>query len=221
MYQKSSPIVVLALCLSIALAARLQAPAHKTQAHIQELKAESQDLASAHSQSSNLCFSNYLPILDTINTAYEIDFEACITTYESGSAAIDVKYSSDFQDIVNSAENSCRELQKCQYWSYSKMPLEDVLSGLDCATTVAADDAKVFYNISSTATELGAKIQGDYQIIDGKKDLCVNEAERRYVERTTNTYEQLNACLRGDIAVGPPTLAPTLAPTTTWPPKYI
>ncbi|EDW39092.1 GL13586 [Drosophila persimilis] len=221
MYQKSSPIVVLALCLSIALAARLQAPAHKTQAHIQELKAESQDLASAHSQSSNLCFSNYLPILDAINTAYEIDFEACITTYESGSAAIDVKYSSDFQDIVNSAENSCRELQKCQYWSYSKMPLEDVLSGLDCATTVAADDAKVFYNISSTATELGAKIQGDYQIIDGKKDLCVNEAERTYVERTTNTYEQLNACLRGDIAVGPP----TLAPTTTWAPsdttKYI
>ncbi|BFF91324.1 uncharacterized protein DMAD_09630 [Drosophila madeirensis] len=211
MYQKSYPIVVLSLCLSVVLAGRLQAPPHKPQAHIQELKEESQDLASAHSQGSNLCFSTYLPIMDKINAAYETDFEGCINNYENASLDVDAKYTSAFEEIVNNAERSCRNLHACQYWSYSEMPLEDVLSGLDCATTVAADDAKIFYSISNTATELGAKIQADYLSIESRKDLCVNDAERTYVEGTSSIYEQLNACLRGDTVPTPFPATPATA----------
>ncbi|XP_041452393.1 uncharacterized protein LOC121405547 [Drosophila obscura] len=214
MYQKSSPIVVLALCLSVALAARLQAPPHKPQAHIQELKAENQVLASAHSQGSNLCFNKYLPVLDTINAAYETDFVACISTYENATVAVHAKYTSDFEEIVNKSESSCSNLHACQYWSYSTLPIEDVLSGLDCANTVAADDAKTFYSISNTATELAAKIQADYLTIESTKDLCLVDAERNYVEATTTTYEQLNACLRGDIAVEKTSTTTTCEPTT-------
>lgn len=53
------------------------------------------------------------------------------------------------------------------------------------------------YAISADATELAVEVEEFYKTIDSKKLICINNAERNYVEETTSTYENLNLCLAG------------------------
>lgn len=59
------------------------------------------------------------------------------------------------------------------------------------------DGAKIFYDISANATELAEKSKTEYNLVETNKSICVNEAERQYVESTTLCYTQLNECLLG------------------------
>lgn len=73
------------------------------------------------------------------------------------------------------------------------------------------------YEVSANATELAVQVEKFYQTLDTEKSICINNAERNYVEDTTTTYEGLNNCLSGKSPVPEkPTTSPvTEQPTTT------
>lgn len=80
----------------------------------------------------------------------------------------------------------------------------------------AFNDAKIFYELSANATDAAEKSKSDYNRIDTQKFVCVNEAERKYVESTTLCYTELNECLLGKSVIPESTPAPiysTPAPT--------
>lgn len=86
------------------------------------------------------------------------------------------------------------------------------------------DGAKIFYDISANATELAEKSKTDYNLVETNKSICVNEAERQYVESTTLCYTQLNECLLGkgpspEITTGSTEVSRTTQTgyTTNWP----
>lgn len=84
----------------------------------------------------------------------------------------------------------------------------------------AFHDAKIFYEVSANATDAAEKSKSDYNRIDTKKLVCVNEAERNYVESTTLCYTELNECLLGKSVILESTLAPTPEPTAPIGPDY-
>lgn len=55
------------------------------------------------------------------------------------------------------------------------------------------------YGISTNAIEMMTDMEALYQKLTTAKDICVNNAERTYVESTASTYEALNDCLSGNI----------------------
>lgn len=70
------------------------------------------------------------------------------------------------------------------------------------------------YQISANATELSIEVEEFYKTIESKKSICINNAERNYVEYTTNTYENLNLCLAGKVQI-PQTTREIVYTTTT------
>ncbi|KAH8251367.1 hypothetical protein KR032_009754 [Drosophila birchii] len=217
MFRKQSSLLVLCLfCLAAATLATKVPKLHfsiKPNAHIVELQSESRELAATHADVSSACFYVYKPILDSVATEYETNYGACVSAYGKSSDEIKSKYEPVRSDIMVTTSLACNAC--CKVW----LPDDDVtdLSSLidrvQCAADVSAENSKILYSVSANATENSVKIAEEYRIVETQHDICVNDAERTYVQDTTTTYEQLNACLKGKEPV-PTSQAPYTTTTT-------
>ncbi|KAH8258432.1 hypothetical protein KR038_011420 [Drosophila bunnanda] len=207
MFRKQSSLLVLyLLCLAVVLAAKVPKLyfSIKPNAHIVELQSESRELAATHVDVSSACFSVYKPILDSVATEYETSYGACVAAYDKSSGGIKSKYDPVRSDIMGTTQITCNAC--CKVWlAEAEADLETLVQRVQCAAEVSAENSKILYSVSSNATENSVKIQEEYRVVDTQRDICVNEAERNYVQDTTTTYEQLNACLKGVQPVPVPT----------------
>lgn len=213
MFAKQAKILVFCLSLGLSLAVKLQIP-FRPDAHIQELQLQSRELAEVHSDHSTQCFSIYKPKLAKIADQFETNFTACISAYDNCTSHISEKYAEDRQILLRSANIGCSyPNSNCQVWTLEQQPLDTVVSRLECASTNSAESSKTFYAISANATQIAVQIQEQYTILESRKSVCINDANRSYVEDTSDTYELLNNCLKN----GPTTTTcnPLTYPTTT------
>ncbi|KAH8283872.1 hypothetical protein KR054_003890, partial [Drosophila jambulina] len=214
MFLKQSSLV---LCLYLAVTQASKVPklhfSIRPNAHIAELQSESRELAASHSDVSSACFNAYKPILDSVATEYETSYGACVSAYDQSSAVIKAKYDPVRSDIMVTTHLTCNAC--CQVWLPDEEPdLDTLVKRVQCAAEVSIDNSKILYSVSANATENAAKIEEEYRTVDTQRDICVNSAERSYVQDTTTTYEQLNACLKGTQPVPTPQ-APEAPYTTT------
>ncbi|KAI8044941.1 hypothetical protein M5D96_001117 [Drosophila gunungcola] len=148
----------------------------------------------------DLCFQIYRPLLENVAARYETNFEACITGYDNSTAVVNEKYSGDRQNILKAADIGCaRPNSYCTCWTSEKQDLDIT-----------------FYGISANATEIAVKIKEEYRVLESRREICENNAERTYVEDTADTYERLNNCLKGipDSTIRTTTPYPTTFYTT-------
>ncbi|XP_039231948.1 uncharacterized protein LOC120321891 [Drosophila yakuba] len=214
MFPKQAKILVFCLSLGLSLAVKLQIP-FRPDAHIQELQVQSRELAEVHSDRSTQCFLIYKPKLAKIADEFETNFAACISAYDNSTALINEKYAEDRQIILRSANIGCSyPNSNCQVWTAEQQSLDTVVSRLDCAAINSADSSKTFYGISANATQIAVEIQGEYTLIESRRTVCLNDADRTYVEDTSKTYDLLNDCLKNGI---PTTTCEPLTTTTTTP----
>ncbi|EDV53214.1 uncharacterized protein LOC6554622 [Drosophila erecta] len=218
MIPKQAKILVFCLSLGLSLAVKLQIP-FRPDAHIQELQAQSRELAEVHSDHSTQCFLIYKPKLAKIADQFETNFAACISTYDNSTALISEKYAEDRAILIRSANIGCSyPNSNCQVWTAEQQQLDAVVSRLECASSNSAESSKTFYSISANATQIAVRIQEEYTLIESQKTVCLNNADRTYVEDTSETYELLNNCLKNGIPTttcSPVTSTSTAAPTTT------
>ncbi|XP_023178034.2 uncharacterized protein LOC111604269 [Drosophila hydei] len=200
-------VLLLGLSTSLVLARRLQAPLVVDE-NIRQLHSESLVLAESHQAKSTPCFTIYNPQLNQITNNYEVAYEKCISAYEACSKSIENHYKPARLELESTVSQSCDALSYCNGWSNS-------YTAFTCASTQAAEDSKNFYALSANATNLAANVKADYVQSNTVKTVCVNNAERTYVEDTTRVYGQLNSCLLGyDIPNPPTTDTTTEYPTT-------
>ncbi|XP_043654921.1 uncharacterized protein LOC122621200 [Drosophila teissieri] len=209
MFPKQAKILVFCLSLGLSLAVKLQIP-FRPDAHIQELQLQSRELAEVHSDHSTQCFLIYKPKLAKIADEFETNFAACILAYDNSTALINEKYAEERQSILRSANIGCSyPNSNCQVWTAEQQSLDTVVSRIECAAINSSDSSKIFYGISADATEIGVEIQKEYTLIESRKKVCLDDANRTYVEDTSKTYDLLNDCLKNGITTT------TCAPITT------
>ncbi|XP_030369300.1 uncharacterized protein LOC115620273 [Scaptodrosophila lebanonensis] len=187
MQLKTSFFLVL-LGLSLILAAQLKVKI-KVDPKIEKLKAETKQLAEVHADFSPSCFSYYSPILSGITDQYEAEYGVCVSNYDNATAAINTQWQAQREAMQNSIYNSCNSLQSCNNANSS-------LTAFECIANTSAEDSKIFYGISSNATDAAAKIKDQYNVAESQQTICINNAETVYVTQTTSTYEELNSCLK-------------------------
>ncbi|XP_017863492.1 PREDICTED: uncharacterized protein LOC108614056 [Drosophila arizonae] len=197
-------VVLLALTISVALARNLQ-PSLKAAQKIRQLHSETLALAETHQSTSTTCFSIYNPLLNQVASNYEVEYERCIQAYETCSSNIDNLYKSARLELESSVYQSCRSLSNCNM-------ITNAYSAFTCASTQAAEDSKIFYSISANASDLAARSKADYIEVETAKSVCINLAEKNYVEGTSRVYGQLNNCLLGYDIPNPPTVGPATRP---------
>ncbi|KAH8312694.1 hypothetical protein KR044_012229, partial [Drosophila immigrans] len=190
----------------------------KADTKIQQLHSESMVLAETHQDLSSPCFAHYNPQLSQIVDRYEVEYDVCITAYKVSSLRIEDCYKDTRLQLESSAYSSCQSLSKCKDSSTA-------CNEFACAAAMGAEQSKAMYNLSGDANELVVNIKEHYRRIDSTKTICVNNAERAYVENTADTYEQLNSCLAGNVQQNPTTSEgytsiSTRSHTTEFTPRY-
>ncbi|XP_017041601.1 uncharacterized protein LOC108088365 [Drosophila ficusphila] len=218
MFLKQSFVLRFCLFLGVSLVSATKLHfAIRPNSHIVELQEESRELAATHAEVSGKCFAIYSPILSKVVEDFQVNYGACISAFDNGTAVVNEKYSDDRQSILRSANIGCSYPNaNCQVWTSEAQDLNVVISRLECASSNSGESAKLFYAISANATEIAAKIQEEYRLLTSKREICLNDANRSYVEDTADTYEELNACLEGRIsAANTTTTCQTIAPTNT------
>ncbi|EDW58950.1 uncharacterized protein [Drosophila virilis] len=183
-------VLLLGLSISYTLARRLPLSL-TTNEKIQKLHSESLVLAEVHQDTSTICFSYYNPKLNLITVQYEVDYDSCISAYETSSKQVENCYKSARESIETSAFQSCSALYACNLAS-------NAYNAFECASITAAEDAKIFYAISANATDAAIKSKSDYSRVDTTRNVCVSNAEKNYVENTSKVYGLLNSCLLGN-----------------------
>ncbi|XP_068155126.1 uncharacterized protein [Drosophila tropicalis] len=204
MFSKLSVLLV-CLCIGNSLALSLNLDGKhflhlslKNHVKIQRLQGESEMLAEAHQDKSTICFNHYTPILSNLTKQYQNDFDVCLKNYDNASSIIDAKFAPDRDEFQKTILGSCNSLYGCNVNSTRN------LTAFDCIAEKAAEQSKALYNLSANATDISARIKEEYRVIDVQKEICVNNAEWIYVVESADTYEELNACLRGDIIINIP-----------------
>ncbi|ALC46182.1 CG10911, partial [Drosophila busckii] len=166
---------------------------------IWKLKQQSQALGAEFSNNSPNCFGYYTPQLDGILQTYESNYNTCNLNYNQQITTENARWQYARDEIYVSSKNSCGAVNNCGSW-------KDYVDALECYAQAGNEQALIMYAISADATELVTEMSAAYQSIETVKTICVNNAERTYVENTAKTYEYLNACLNG---TGPLPTVPT------------
>ncbi|XP_043068322.1 uncharacterized protein [Drosophila bipectinata] len=197
MFRKPSLILAICLFLGASQAFKIHAPL-RPNAHIQELQAENRELAVTHADSSRTCFDFYSPKLNAILALYETEFEYCTSNYTMAKDIINRNYLPSYYYIGNQLKTSCIHIVDYQIWTREQPTLEELVNRLDYISADSAQSSKTFYGISANATEVATQLEGEYLTLNTQKDICLNNAEVKYVTETADTYDVLNACLRGE-----------------------
>ncbi|KAH8267925.1 hypothetical protein KR026_011161 [Drosophila bipectinata] len=197
MFRKPSLILAICLFLGASQAFKIHAPL-RTNAHIQELQAENRELAVTHADSSRTCFDFYSPKLNAIVVQYASAFEYCTSNFTMAKDIINRNYLPSYYYIGNQLKTSCIHIVDYQIWTREQPTLEELVNRLDYISADSAQSSKTFYGISANATEVATQLEGEYLTLNTQKDICLNNAEVKYVTETADTYDVLNACLRGE-----------------------
>lgn len=238
--------LLLLLGLAIVVAGKLQLPKVKK---IQILKQTSEELSAQNPRNSVGCFDYYRPTLDIVTQQYEVQYNQCLVQYDANSSLEDSKWELPRQQLERTGLTSCNVLKDCStivgyveaFECFAEavrsidsdtLSIEKVtlplflifiaflsLSPFLFCYSQGAEQSKSMYEISANATELAVQVEEFYKTLDTAKSICINNAERHYVEDTTTTYEGLNNCLSGKAPVPQqpntlPTDQTTMATTT-------
>lgn len=124
-------VLLLGLSINYTLARRLPTTL-KTSEKIQKLHSESLVLAEVHQDTSTKCFSFYNPQLNLITVQYEVDYDSCISAYETSNKNVENCYKSERESIENSAFQSCSALYACNLAS-------NAYNAFECASITVSD----------------------------------------------------------------------------------
>ncbi|XP_022226217.2 uncharacterized protein LOC111076652 [Drosophila obscura] len=158
---------------------------------IHRLEQQSEILSAQNPATTQICFGYYGPILNGVSTKYETDYSLCAETFENFSHGIYCNWNSTLYELASDGDYACDTFADCS-------TIVDYLEAFECFARVGAQESKAMYAISANATEASTSIHMQLQALENSLDICQNEAERHFVEDTTNTYENLNGCLNGD-----------------------
>ncbi|KAH8359647.1 hypothetical protein KR093_008183, partial [Drosophila rubida] len=183
--------LLLLLGLAIAVQGKLHLP------KIKLLQQQSQALSEKNPKNTPACFTVYKPQLDRIASQYETDYTKCSSTYNQQAALEDAKWQGARNQFEFKGQQSCRTINDCS-------TIVGFVETFECYAYAGSEQSKFMYTISADASEVAVEIKEDYRLIESSKTICVNNAERAYVENTTNTYEKLNSCLIGNEPQSPP-----------------
>ncbi|KAH8258433.1 hypothetical protein KR038_011419, partial [Drosophila bunnanda] len=197
----SSPHLVLALFLALGLAtglelnlklnlkpnSKLKFPSNKK---ILGLQQQTEVLAARDPQTTQQCFNYYNPILSGIADRYEKNYGQCNQDYSTGSDQVILTFNRTLYDIQEAADQGCAAFWPCG-------SIVDYVEAFQCFANAAADESKILYQVSANATEAAGNLKIHLQTLDTQLEICLNSAERDFVEGTSVTYEALNKCLNG------------------------
>ncbi|KAH8251368.1 hypothetical protein KR032_009755 [Drosophila birchii] len=197
-----SPHSVLVLFLALGLAtglslnlnlnlspnSKLKLPTNKK---ILGLQQQTEVAALRDPQTSQQCFSYYTPILSGITERYEKNYAQCESDHRTGHAQVILTFNRTLYDIQDAADQGCNAIWPCG-------SIVNYVEAFQCFASAAADESKILYQVSADATEAAGNLKLHLQTLDTQQDICVNSAERDYVEGTSSTYEALTKCLNGD-----------------------
>ncbi|SPP82877.1 uncharacterized protein LOC117585232 [Drosophila guanche] len=191
-------MAMLVLGLALGSLPKLKRP---TTPKIHSLEQQSELLSVQNPSRTQICFGYYGPKLNTVSSKYEFDYLACTDSFEKSSQAIYCNWNSTLYGLASQADYGCNTFADCS-------TIVDYVEAFECFARWGAQESKTMYAISANATESAATIQMQLQTKENQLAICVNEADRYFVEDTTAMYEELNACLNG-LPVGYTTSAPT------------
>ncbi|KAH8416644.1 hypothetical protein KR222_000401, partial [Zaprionus bogoriensis] len=198
--------LLLLLGLAIVVAGKLQLPKIPK---IQKLKQTSEVLSAQNTVNSKQCFDYFSPQLDAIIRQYESRYSFCVQKFESDSALEDSKWEQPRRQMEISGKTSCTLLSGCS-------TIVGYVEAFECFALTAAEQSKSMYELSANATQLAIEVEELYKTLDTARAICINNAERFYVQDTTSTYEYLNDCLSGKLELGQPTPGSTAGPESTY-----
>ncbi|XP_034115146.2 uncharacterized protein LOC117575152 [Drosophila albomicans] len=179
---------------------------------LQLLKQQTQELTDQNPRNGPACFTVYKPELDDIASQYEIDYTRCTTIYNQQTALEDTKWQGPRTQLEERGQYACRTIVDCS-------TIVGYVEAFECYAQMGTEQSKSMYALSADANDVAVEMQESYRVIETYKTVCVNDAERTYVEHTTNTYEELNSCLAGKVQ--PKTTSDTFVPTTRTTPSPI
>ncbi|KAH8271265.1 hypothetical protein KR018_005309 [Drosophila ironensis] len=209
MYSRSSLLVgilAVGLVTGLGIAPKLKASKLKLPFNrkLNSLQQQTEILAATEPQLSQACFAYYSPIVDAIMGQYEFEYNQCNTSYNSSSTNIVSAWNSTLWAIQASGDQGCNVFTDCSTIVNNKQAFE-------CYANEGASQSKVLYQVSADAVNATAYLKISLQELTGQLDSCVNSAQVAYVQDTSSTYEQLNACLKGAAI---PTTTPDATSTT-------
>ncbi|EDW14807.1 uncharacterized protein LOC6573259 [Drosophila mojavensis] len=182
----STGSLVVLLGLAVMAAARLQIP------KIQSLQHQAEVLSVQNPSNGPACFSFYRPMLDSIAEQYEAQYNLCNSQYEDQAVIEYAKWQQPREQLTSRGRNSCGRIDNCA-------SIVSAVQAFECYAEVGSDESKTMYGISANAIEMLTDMEALYQKLISAKDICINNAERTYVEFTATVYEALNDCLSGKI----------------------
>ncbi|KAH8356033.1 hypothetical protein KR200_008182, partial [Drosophila serrata] len=198
-----SPHIVLALFLALGLATGLELnlslnlkpnPNFKlklpTNKKILGLQQQTEVLAAQDPQKTQQCFNYYNPILSGITNQYEKNYGQCNQDHTTGSNQVILTFNRTLYDIQDAADQGCSAFWPCG-------SIVDYVEAFQCFANAAAEESKILYQVSANATDAAGNLKIHLQTLDTQLEICVNNAERDYVEGTTSSYEALKNCLDG------------------------
>jgi len=105
-------VSVLLMGLSMTTAYRQQLSL-KSHEKINKLHSDSMVLAEGHKDYSSTCFPIYNPQLNSITDQYEVEYNSCISAYETSNALVENYYKDARLQLESSAYSSCQSLKDC------------------------------------------------------------------------------------------------------------
>ncbi|XP_017140213.1 uncharacterized protein LOC108154452 [Drosophila miranda] len=204
MFSKTSLLLaMLGLGLVMGTLAKVRLP---TTPKIHRLEQQTELLSVQNPVATQMCFGFYGPILNNVSTTYEINYSQCANSYDFDSQNIYCRWNNTLIGLSHEGDSGCNTFVDCA-------TIVDYVEAFECFARVGAQESKTMYSISANATQIAAIIQSDLLLVESRWDICVNDAERDFVEDTASTYEHLNACLNGAALPNEP--VSTEGPSTT------
>ncbi|XP_017100897.2 uncharacterized protein [Drosophila bipectinata] len=157
---------------------------------LESLHQQTEVLAALEPTKSQSCFNYYTPILNKYTFRYEVDFDLCLSVFNSSSTEVTEAWNSTLYQIQNGGDKGCSEFKECR--SFSDLDL-----AFRCFAESGAEQSKVLFQVSANVTEVASFVKISLLTLQTQLDSCVNHAQREYIEDTSSTYEQLNNCLKG------------------------
>ncbi|XP_037930584.1 uncharacterized protein LOC119665428 [Teleopsis dalmanni] len=197
-------VICLVLCLSFATAKIHRI--HNSELSLLNVMFNSRSALENSPQRSMACFDYYLPKLNAIASEYERSFGICEDNADA--ARVDVEEAKDpaRNKLQEDVDGTCNQFSTCTDES-------SAIPSLECFKNKASNSAKSMLKVSDDASDILIELREEYVIIDNAEQRCKTEAERIYVQDSSQASADMQDCLNGNSSVPPADT--TTIPTTT------
>ncbi|KAM8707142.1 hypothetical protein ACLKA7_011269 [Drosophila subpalustris] len=148
------------------------------------------------------CFGRYMPILNQINDEFEKEYTGCQDVYDATVKLIDSDFTEQRQNATAISKESCQSLQLCD-------GIDSYIKSFECFASTGAEQSDILKTMSGNAKASAAKIQERYFSVGNTRDQCFIDAQNVYSAKSTDAYNEMFACLDGNIVTPEPTNPPT------------